>query len=291
MKLCLGTVQFGLNYGIARNGRPQKEDCFKILDCAMENGIDTFDTAKGYGESEAILCEYFKDKKRSEFKIATKFEKLTATKEEFVEEVESSLENLGLDCLDYYLLHKAESVNYPDTMAGLEYIKQKGYIKKAGASVYTPEEAMLALESPYIDCIQIPYNVIDRRFDKYGFFEKAIKYNKTIFCRSMLLQGLFLMDPEKAEERVKTSGAVVKLYQEFCSKYGLSPLQMAVGYMKQKKGVDYIVFGVDNLAQLKEQLDLQEIVIPNEAHLEADEIFANVDSFILDPRRWNTWGK
>ena len=291
MKLCLGTVQFGLRYGIAKNDRPEKEECFKILDCAMANGIDTFDTAKAYGESEKILCEYFKDKKRSDFKIATKFEKVTATKEEFVEEVESSLENLGLDYLDYYLLHKADSVNYPDTMAGLEYIKQKGYIKTAGASVYSPEEAMLALESPYIDCIQIPYNIIDKRFDKYGFFEKAIKYNKTIFCRSMLLQGLFLIDPEKAEERVKTSGAVVKTYQNFCSRYGISPLEMAIGYMKQKKGVDYIVFGVDNLNQLKEQLELQKIIIPEDAVKEADELFKDVDDFVLDPRQWNTWGK
>ena len=231
MKLCLGTVQFGLNYGIAENGQPKKQDCFRILDYAMQNGVDIFDTAKGYGTSEQILGEYFKNKERSSFKIVTKFSKVTGTLQEFEEEITSSLKNLNLDYVDFYLLHKVESLREQSALNGLRHLKDKGLIKGCGISVYSPEEAIEAVNNPFIDCIQVPYNVIDRRLDKVGFFKKAQELNKIIFCRSILLQGLLLMPKDIAEQKVKNSGCVIDKFHKLCEKYDLSPLQFASSYI------------------------------------------------------------
>lgn len=286
MELCLGTVQFGLNYGISTNSQPDKQECFNILDHAMQNGINIFDTAKGYGTSEQILGKYLKNKNRSSFKIATKFSKITGTLCEFEEEINFSLKNLNLNYVDFYLLHKVESLKEESAFIGLKYLKEKGLIKKCGISVYSPEEAIEAVNSPYIDCIQVPYNVIDRRLDKVGFFKIAKEKNKIVFCRSILLQGLLLMPKEVAEQKVKNSGAIIDDYHKLCKRFNVTPLQFASAYIKQKEEIDYCIFGVDNLEQLKNNIELQRYEIPKKAIFEADELFADVNEYILDPRQW-----
>ena len=75
-QLCLGTVQFGMNYGINNQiGRqPTWEESFDMLDYAIENGIDTIDTARAYGETELVLGEYLRENSRhkSNVKIISK---------------------------------------------------------------------------------------------------------------------------------------------------------------------------------------------------------------------------
>ena len=63
--LTLGTVQFGLAYGINNDkGMPSFEESARIIDTALNEGIVSFDTARGYGESESVLGKYFKTETR-----------------------------------------------------------------------------------------------------------------------------------------------------------------------------------------------------------------------------------
>src|SRR6056297_432337 len=58
-KLCLGTAEFGLDYGVANKyGKPSLEKAFEMLDFAFERGIHFFDTAQAYGNAEEVLGEY-----------------------------------------------------------------------------------------------------------------------------------------------------------------------------------------------------------------------------------------
>lgn len=58
--MTLGTVQLGMEYGIAnKSGMPSAQKAFEILDTAIEGGINSFDTSNGYGESEEVLGKYF----------------------------------------------------------------------------------------------------------------------------------------------------------------------------------------------------------------------------------------
>lgn len=60
-ELCLGTVQFGMRYGINnRDGQPVEGQCFEMLDMAAQNGLRFLDTARAYGTAELVLGEYFK---------------------------------------------------------------------------------------------------------------------------------------------------------------------------------------------------------------------------------------
>ena len=59
-ELCLGTVQFGMKYGINNTlGQPSEENVFEMLDTAFENGIRVIDTARAYGTAETVLGRYF----------------------------------------------------------------------------------------------------------------------------------------------------------------------------------------------------------------------------------------
>ena len=88
MKLALGTVQFGLDYGIAnKSGKILKEDAFKILEYAHNAGIDTLDTAGSYGDSEKIIGDFIADTAKK-FNVISKMPALTG-KEAF---------NINEDC-------------------------------------------------------------------------------------------------------------------------------------------------------------------------------------------------
>jgi aryl-alcohol dehydrogenase-like predicted oxidoreductase len=88
-KITLGTVQLGLKYGIANKvGKPDLKSAYEILQIASQNGINSFDTAPNYGDSEKILGQYFQQS-GSTIKpvITTKIPKITLGKEQTSEHV------------------------------------------------------------------------------------------------------------------------------------------------------------------------------------------------------------
>ncbi|MBR2884539.1 MAG: aldo/keto reductase, partial [Clostridia bacterium] len=63
-QMTLGTVQLGLNYGIAnKSGQPDINKSTVMLSCALQNGITSLDTARGYGTSEDVLGKFFRENK------------------------------------------------------------------------------------------------------------------------------------------------------------------------------------------------------------------------------------
>lgn len=297
MKLCLGTVQFGLNYGIAKGGQPSEDASIKMIECCYATGITAIDTAAAYGNAESIVGK-FVNKLESRYHIQIASKTPSAAFEGAVDSqqcrktasvgIKKSLKALQTDYLDFYLLHNSKDIfdkNIIDAMYGL---KQEGLAKKIGVSIYSPSEAIEAVKSPYIDCIQIPYNVIDRRLDKKGFFDLALQLNKTIFCRSVLLQGLLAMDCYNLPQKVSRASDVLKNYDKLCTSAKMSKIAFAIGYIAAKKGIDYMLMGVDNEKQLSEQITLSKTVLSQEWIERADEMFDNVEEYILNPSLWGT---
>jgi aryl-alcohol dehydrogenase-like predicted oxidoreductase len=102
MKLGLGTVQFGMQYGIANNtGKPSSEEASKILSLALQSGIDTLDTASAYGDAEKVLGEIGV----TDFKVVSKF--LPATSEqEMACRFDESINRLNVKKLYGYVAHR-----------------------------------------------------------------------------------------------------------------------------------------------------------------------------------------
>ena len=172
MELCLGTVQFGMDYGIRGKKKPSFADSMEMLDYALHNGVDTIDTANAYGEAEDVVGTYLERNPglRQNVRIISKFRPnlLDEISEEqyypvMKANLEESLRRLHTDYLDGYLLHSARYVFSDAIIATLQRMKQEGYLKKAGVSVYEVEEAKFGIQRDALDFLQVPYSVLDQR--------------------------------------------------------------------------------------------------------------------------------
>lgn len=297
MKLCLGTVQFGLEYGVQNNGRPGAQETDEILSEAIANRIHYFDTAAAYGNAEEVLGQYIESfpENTEQMKIISK---LNPTAFESVSQnfwidvalknVQESLKKLKTERLAAYLFHNAAYIFNSEAVKALESVVVEGFSTTIGVSIYTPEEAMRALEYPQIGVIQIPYNVFDNRLDKCGFFVEARKKNVTVFARSSLLQGLLMMKPEALAPKMHFAKGHLSRFISLCEDFSVSPLKAAVCYAGTHPGIDYIVFGVDNRTQLSEYIALQREVLPKGMRETIAEVFDNVEERLVNPSMWNS---
>lgn len=194
-RLGLGTVELGLDYGInepGNFGKPAEEQSIYLLNRAADSGINLFDTAPSYGCSEEILGKTFADKK--ECIIATKVnippDNIDAEKY-ITSSLTQSQKKLQRKYLDIVQVHNATSETFSnsDVFEVLVKEKNKGTIRYIGASVYDPENALVALDSGMVDVLQVAYNVLDQRMDD-EVFDKAESLGIGILCRSVYLKGV-----------------------------------------------------------------------------------------------------
>lgn len=280
-KLVLGTVQFGLDYGINNfAGKPSKEESLKMLSFAYENGIKIFDTAYAYGNAEEILGEFCKKRNFfGEIKIITKIKNLS--------EFDGSLAKLEMDYVDGCLLHDPEDIKNKTIINSLKKIKDSGLAKNIGVSVYDPKDAIFSANIKEIDYIQIPYSIFDQRLDKTDFFELAEKNNKKVFARSVFLQGLLIMPELEIPEYIKDAKPYLAKLDKIVRKYRLSKKQAALHFVLENKNINYAVFGAENIDQIKEIIDISSQKIDfSECKKELEDEFKEVPKYIISPNLW-----
>lgn len=287
-KLCLGTVQFGMNYGIQGNGQPDLQKAVEILTTAYNAGIVTYDTAAAYGSAEHVLNSFLSQPciDRERVRIISKTQSADS---KIINDAKSSLKNLGIDYLDGCLLHDAELVFNEEAVENLKQLKETGIARKVGVSVYTPEQAKKCLDYDYVDIIQVPYNILDRRLDKCDFFTRAKEKGLEVYVRSVLLQGLLMMNPATLPAHMKFAESYLREYQNICDKNGIGYFDCAVGYVLEHPDIDYIVFGVDNLAQLNQYINLYSDLDRSKRNISEmfGSIFDNVEEKVIMPNLWN----
>ncbi len=295
MKFCLGTVQFGMDYGIQGAHRQSYKKIDEIIDYAIEHGIQAFDSASAYGEAEEVLGHYIRHSglQRKGIKVVSKlaagqFNNIEKNKwrEIAVSSAQHSLDNLSIDILEAYLFHNASCIYEPDAVSALYEVKKKGLSRRVGVSIYSPSEAMKALEYDEIEAVQIPYNVFDQRLDACGFFVKARERNVQVYARSTLLQGLAMMGPEDLPEGMEFAKEYLEDFEAICRKHQKAKLNVAVGFVERHEGIDYTVFGVDNLEQLREYLSMQTETIPDEMIDEIRQRYDAVEERLVNPAMW-----
>ena len=274
-KLVLGTVQFGLQYGVNSAGRPSQEAVKSILNEAAKGGITTLDTSSAYGNSEEVLGNSIVTP--GQFKIVSKYPKgETPVGEMF----NGSLKRLKVDKLYGYLLHHFEVYkNNPRVWDEFIALKESGKVQKIGFSLYIPEELELILKigSPF-DLIQVPFNIFDKKFLPYmkELHEKGVE----IHVRSTFLQGLFFKDRNALPEKLQPMKKYLLQLDEFSKKSGLSISEIALNYNLQNPYIDGVLIGVDNVEQLQMNLNsVKETPIDIEIEVKEQEL--------LNPVNWN----
>ena len=295
MKLCLGTVQFGMDYGIQGQGRPTETLADEMLAYAFNQGINCLDTASAYGNAEDVIGNFIKKNKEKFDKIQI-ISKLPSYSLETVSDkewtdtalyhAEHSISTLGIDRLYAYLFHHAGYIFQEKAVEALTSVTDRGLAEKIGVSVYSPEEAMKALEYREVKVIQIPYNIFDQRLDQCGFFRKAQKTGVEIYARSTLLQGLVMMDPDRLPEKMNFAAGYLRRFLNICREYNILPLQAAVGYVSASPYIDYMVFGADNKKQLAEYISIRDMGMPKEMMSDLKSAFEAVEEKLVNPALW-----
>lgn len=289
MKIGLGTVQFGIDYGISnQNGKTSLDEIEKILDVAMHNGISVIDTAAMYGTSEEALGKTLHGNHR--FKIVTKTPRFTSSSitSDDVQRLEDSffqsLHKMKRASFYGLLIHNADdllSENGHLLFAKMSELKQKGLVEKIGVSVYTALQIDNILDNFQIDLVQLPINVFDQRLLISGHLSKLKKRGVEIHARSAFLQGLLLMSPETLLPFFDSVREHLENYHRTIQQHGFSPVRAALGFLINIPDIDFIICGVNNHIQLKE-------ICAEAAPVKSIDFsnFALSEESILNPSNW-----
>ena len=291
-RFVLGTAQLGMNYGIAnKSGTPDSDLAKQIVKSAWENGIREYDTAQGYGESENVLGKALHSLGFSSYaRVITKLDPgLDHLDRSGLEQaVKESLDRLNVPILHSLMLHKEEYLELWEKGLGriLRNFVERGLTRYLGVSVYSPDSALLAHKTDGIDMLQIPSNILDRRFEKAGIFQLAENNGKQIYVRSVFLQGLLLMDSEEVPPGLQFAVEVLEKLRYFSHEIGLSRQDLALGYVRQAYPQAKVVFGVETLVQIKDNLKSWEGLFPLGLVDLARKKFNNLENRILNPALW-----
>lgn len=246
-KIGIGSVQFGLPYGISNTtGQTHPDEVATILEFAFSKGIHIIDTASAYGNSEAVIGMLNVNR----FLLVSKFmppkegETITSL-------LDKSLDLLKADSLYGYLAHRPlELLQAKNIWQELQELKSAGKIKKIGFSLNTPEEYhQLELAGFKPDLVQVPYNYFDNRFK-----DTLIKLKSEgceVHTRSAFLQGLFFTETDKLSSFFdELKPTLLNLRENFNDQ-----LQAALlNYVMQQDFIDVVIMGVENVDQLKANL-------------------------------------
>jgi len=291
-RLVLGTAQLGMDYGIANtSGQPIYHTARSIVQEAWESGINEFDTAHAYGQSERILGRVFKDLGiADEARVITKFAPDIdhSDRASLNSALETSLNNLGIESLYGLMLHREEYLELWEKGLGdtLKGFIAKGLTEHIGVSVYSPDKAVLALETAGINIVQLPSNIFDRRFEKAGVFELAEKLQKDIYVRSVYLQGLLFLKPNELPNHMCFAEPVLKNLEAFLKENGYTYNSLALSYVKQAYPKAKILIGAETPEQVEENIRVWGAAQSRDVVDRVRLAFPSVDERILNPSFW-----
>lgn len=283
MKLALGTVQFGLDYGVTNtSGKVSQEEVTRILNCALHNNINNLDTASVYGNSEQVLGSLAS----KAFNIISKvpsFKNLQCT---IRESVMSTLDNVERNSLYGMMLHDENDIKDKSQYCELLDLKNEGLLKKVGCSFYTLEALEFALNKNInIDIIQIPASCLDQRFEMSGLLHRAKEKGIEIHCRSLFLQGLLLSNNEIPSSLTKFKTEINSFHQ-FADNNAIKALDLALLYLYQSDLLDFGVVGCQSEAQLKEIITSYKTIEKIRLALPLHQLSSSSE-ILLNPSLWN----
>jgi aryl-alcohol dehydrogenase-like predicted oxidoreductase len=258
-RLTLGTVQFGLAYGIAnQGGKPAYETCREIMAEAYAAGIRCFDTAAAYGESESVLGRALAElgiadavtlvsKSRP---LDPTIEDPTLIKQQIEASLQDSLKHLRVEQLPVFLFHREADLRWMEILAAL---RERGLIARIGVSVDTAAGAESAAAEPLVVAVQLPHNLFDHRFSAGPWFQSK-SADSLLFARSAFLQGLLLMPEARIPAALHVVIPARRRIEQLAAEAGMTMPELCLRYSLSFPAIDSVLIGVDSVAQLKENI-------------------------------------
>ncbi len=281
-KIAIGTVQFGLDYGIAnQNGKVNTNQIRSILNFAHENNINTIDTAKAYGDSEKSIGNYLKLTKKTWYIIT----KISDSDNNLIEQILDSKEKLTV-LPTIILAHSANLFLDPMFQSKLQEAKDKELVHSIGVSLYSEEEINQVLDSKIQpDVIQLPMNILDTRLYRCGVLSKLFDREIEIHVRSAFLQGLFYLSKAELEDGFKDVIPYLEKLKSISADIDLTLSELSLLWLVNLKEVSKVIIGVDNVNQLRTHIDTLQKNIDSSVFEEALSIYYENEN-ILNPSLW-----
>jgi aryl-alcohol dehydrogenase-like predicted oxidoreductase len=287
MKLALGTVQFGLSYGISNDaGQVTRPEAKAMLHLAEAIGIDTLDTAITYGESESCLGKIGVQS----FKLVTKLPVVPESCADIGHwvqaQISASLGRLGVNELYGLLLHRSEQLLGPvgkELYRALQDSKDRGQIQKLGVSIYSPSELEAITKTFRIDLVQVPFNLIDRRLQTTGWLQRLKDAEVEIHTRSTFLQGLLLMPRQAIPPKFWQWSNLFERWHAWLADHQASAIQACIAFPLTFPEIDRVVVGAVSVVQLEQIVCAAKHSPPDsfpDLQCDAEEL--------INPSRWSS---
>jgi aryl-alcohol dehydrogenase-like predicted oxidoreductase len=256
-RLCLGTAAFGghdrSRYGLNAQRAPTRDECVAMLEAGVRAGLGV-DTAAAYGTAEELVGSSVSP----DVPLTTKLLPMLSAHSDHLTRLVASeimasrvrLGRVGRGRLGV-LFHTPQYGAHRGMVAALLAAREAALCDYVGTSIYFPSEFDALL--PGQDIVQLPYSVFDRRFETTGAFDRARERGLTVYARSPFCQGLVVMEPEKVPDRLAHARPFVRAFQRICARFDVPPAEAALRFALEGPA-DHIVFGVDTLVHLEEDL-------------------------------------
>lgn len=280
-KLVLGTVQFGLNYGIAnQTGKPSFERVKEILARAAELGIRTLDTAAAYGDSEIVLGKALTELGLTDtMQIVTKIRvPAEAGANEMRAAIEASLQRLQRKTLHGVLFHvESEAYRLPTLHSVTSQMNMRCGI------------SLDSLAHPSVECaelIQVPSNILDRRF--LNLLRQKHNEGVEIHCRSVYLQGLLLMQEERIPQNLASVIPYRRKLEKLAAESGITPSELYMRYLFSIPEIDGVLTGVDTVEQLENNVAMAaKGPLPADMMAQILQIIPDLPESLIRPSNWS----
>jgi aryl-alcohol dehydrogenase-like predicted oxidoreductase len=284
-RLSLGTVQFGLPYGVANTGGQVDEATAQmILRMAQDNGVYALDTASAYGASESVIGSFGSQT----WRITTKLAALPVDCDDVTtwakSEIRGSLKRLRTTAVDTVLLH------HPDDLLGthgdelhkaLMNCREQGLFRSHGVSLYRAGDLERFVGRFDIDAVQLPFNILDREFVTGGYARALRKAGIEVQVRSIFLQGLLLLSLDEQIRRFPAGETTWRRFADWTAEEEISPFEACVRFAMGQADIDAIIVGVDSVEHLTTLL-----VTAEKPPIDVPLDIVSVNTDVIDPRRW-----
>ena len=296
--LCLGCMMFG--------GRTEPKDSYKIIDRAIEAGINFLDTANVYsrGESEKTTGEALKrNGRRDKIVLATKVHGTMGEgpndwgncRRHIIEQCDASLKRLQTDWIDLYQIHRPQpEIPIDETLRALDDLIRAGKVRYIGTSTYAAWQCVEALWASRdlglnrFVTEQPPYHILDRRIER-ELIPMAQTYGYGLIPWSPLGGGLLTgkyKRGEKAPENSRFAGRednerfndaifdVTEGLEPMVANKGCTMAQLALAWCMNQPGITSPIIGPRTMEQLEDNLGAFDVDVTDEDRETVDQLVA-----------------
>ncbi len=290
--LVLGCAQLGMLYGVANTtGQPDVRTALDLVGKALQGGIRAFDTAPAYGDSETVLGKCLAELGiRETVEVYTKLppDVDPANCAAVLNCARRSIERLGVDSLAGILFHRESALELWNRggQDSAQALLETGLTRRVGVSCYGSDAAMNALGKPLVDVLQVPANVLDRRFATVC--RAATETDKVVMLRSVYLQGLLLLEPTLLPAKLSFASQKIREVRALAESFALPVRVLAVHYAKQAYPGTLVILGAETPEQVRQNTDIWNMpAVPGLVEA-VEQAFLDQEERLLNPTLWES---